>query len=99
MSEYGLDLSNHNGSLDFNAIKNAKKKELEQLKSKLVLAEDAHPRQPRCINFGEELQMDACIHLWFGKEKNGTITVPLFSYSTYEENKNSHPKTEETESA
>ena len=50
-------------------MKIAKKKELEKLKSKLVLAEDAHPRQPRCINFGEELQMDACIHLWFGKEK------------------------------
>ena len=50
-------------------MKIAKKKELEKLKSKLVLAEDAHPRQPRCINFGEELQMDACIHHWFGKEK------------------------------
>ena len=50
-------------------IKNAHKKEKETLKSKLVLAEDAHPRQPRCQYFGEELQMDACIHLWFGKQK------------------------------
>ena len=39
------------------------------MKSKLVLSEDAHPRQSRCQYFGEELQMDACIHLWFGKEK------------------------------
>ena len=50
-------------------IKSAQKKEKERLKSKLVLAEDAHPRQPRCQYFGEELQMDACIHPWFGKYK------------------------------
>ena len=36
-----------------NEIKNAKKKEQDKLKSKLVLAEDSHPRQPRCINFGD----------------------------------------------
>ena len=35
----------------------------------MVLAKDAHPRQPRCQYFGEELQMDACIHPWFGEEK------------------------------
>ena len=52
-----------------NEIKTAKKKEQEKLKAKLVLAEDAHPRQPRCQYFGEELQMDACIHPWFGEEK------------------------------
>ena len=52
-----------------NEIKTAKKKEQEKLKTKLVLAEDAHPRQPRCQYFGEELQMDACIHPWFGEEK------------------------------
>lgn len=34
-----------------------------------MLSEDAHPRQSRCQYFGEELQKDACIHLWFGKEK------------------------------
>ena len=50
-------------------MKRASKKEKEILKSKLVLSEDAHPRQSRCQYFGEELQMDACIHLWFGKEK------------------------------
>ena len=41
-----------------NEIKTAKKKEQEKLKNKLVLTEDAHPRQPRCQYFGEELQMD-----------------------------------------
>ena len=50
-------------------MKKASKKEKEILKSKLVLSEDAHPRQSRCQYFREELQMDACIHLWFGKEK------------------------------
>ena len=28
-----------------------------------------HPTQPRSKYFGEELQMDASIHLWFGKRK------------------------------
>ena len=28
-----------------------------------------HPSQPRCKYFGEELQMDASIHLWFGNRK------------------------------
>lgn len=50
-------------------MKKASKKEKEILKSKLVLSEDAHPRQSRCQYFGEELQIDVCIHLWFGKEK------------------------------
>ena len=44
-------------------------KEKQKLKNKLILSQDAHPRQPRCQYFGEELQMDACTHLWFGKEK------------------------------
>lgn len=51
-------------------IKTATKQEKKNLKAKLVLAEDAHPRQPRCQYFGEELQMDACIHPWFGNEKS-----------------------------
>ena len=43
--------------------------EKANIQEKLVALEDAHPRQPRCQYFGEELQMDACIHLWFGKTK------------------------------
>jgi hypothetical protein len=35
------------------------------IQSKLIDIEDAHPRRPRCANFGEELQMDASEHNWF----------------------------------
>lgn len=45
------------------------KKEIAKLQASIVAVEDAHPRQPRCIYFGEEIQTDACIHLWFGNTK------------------------------
>ena len=45
------------------------KKEIAKLQSNIVAVEDAHPRQPRCIYFGEEIQIDACIHIWFGNIK------------------------------
>lgn len=45
------------------------KKEIAKFQSAIVAVEDAHPRQPRCIYFGEEIQTDACIHLWFGNTK------------------------------
>lgn len=45
------------------------KKEIAKLQANIVATEDAHPRQPRCIYFGEEVQMDASIHLWFGNSK------------------------------
>ena len=45
------------------------KKEMSKIQANIVAVEDAHPRQPRCIYFGEEIQTDACIHLWFGKTK------------------------------
>ena len=45
------------------------KKEKSKIQSNIVAVEDAHPRQPRCIYFGEEIQTDACIHLWFGNTK------------------------------
>lgn len=45
------------------------KKENAKIQQQIVTIEDAHPTQPRCIYFGEEIQIDACIHLWFGKEK------------------------------
>ena len=35
----------------------------------MVAIQNAHPRQPRSIYFGEEIQTDACIHLWFGNTK------------------------------
>ena len=47
---------------------NAKtKKEIESIQANII--EDAHPTQPRCAYFGEELQLDACEHLWFGNSK------------------------------
>jgi transposase len=36
----------------------------------IVAIEDAHPRRPRCKYFGEMLQMDASLHLWFGESKS-----------------------------
>ena len=45
------------------------KKEIAKFQASIVALEDAHPRQPRCIYFGEEIQTDACIHLWFGNTK------------------------------
>lgn len=45
------------------------KKEIESIQSSIVAIEDAHPSQPRSTYFGEELQMDACEHLWFGNSK------------------------------
>lgn len=50
-------------------MKQSSQKEKMKLQSKIVLSEEAHPRQPRCKYFGEELQMDACIHRWFGNKK------------------------------
>ena len=45
------------------------KSEKEKIQTNIVSVEDAQPRQPRCQYFGEEIQMDACIHLWFGNIK------------------------------
>jgi len=44
-------------------------KEAERIKAKILDAEDAHPRRPRCANFGEMIQMDATLHLWVGTQK------------------------------
>jgi transposase len=45
------------------------KSEIAKLTETALLIEDAHPRRPRCAYFGEMIQMDASIHLWFGKTK------------------------------
>lgn len=62
--------------------KKAVKKELKALQSKtksikkaaiiqssILDLEASHPRRPRCSYFGEMLQMDASLHLWFGDTK------------------------------
>lgn len=51
------------------------KSEQAIIQEKIVAVEDAHPRQTRCQYFGEELQMDACIHLWFGDKKTALHAV------------------------
>ena len=45
------------------------KKEKEQIQTSIVQIENAHSRRPRCAYFGEMLQMDASLHLWFGTVK------------------------------
>ena len=45
------------------------KKKAEQIQAKIIEAEKVHPRRPRCANFGEMIQMDASLHLWFGDKK------------------------------
>ena len=45
------------------------KKEQKNMHEKIIALENAHPLQPRCAYFGEEIQMDASEHLWFGNKK------------------------------
>ena len=45
------------------------KKEAERIQIKIIEAGQAHPRRPRCAKFGEMIQMDASLHLWFGDKK------------------------------
>jgi hypothetical protein len=47
----------------------AANKALKSAKARLIEAECAHPRRPRCSKFGEMIQMDASLHLWFGDRK------------------------------
>jgi transposase len=46
------------------------KKETTIIQHSIIALEDAHPRRPRCAYFGEMLQMDASLHLWFGDTKS-----------------------------
>lgn len=46
------------------------KKDLLNIHSSIVVIEEAHSRRPRCAYFGEMLQMDASVHLWFGNTKS-----------------------------
>lgn len=66
------------------------KKEVAKIQANIVAIEDAHPRQPRCIYFGEEIQIDASIHPWFGNTKTalhaaiddstGQVVAAYFDY-------------------
>ncbi len=66
------------------------KKKLNAFTEKILEIEDAHPRRPRCANFGEMIQMDASLHHWFGDNKSqlhiaiddakGSIVGAYFDY-------------------
>lgn len=45
------------------------KNESDEIQAAIVEIEQAHSRRPRCAYFGEMLQMDASLHLWFGDTK------------------------------
>jgi len=45
------------------------KKEKDLIQASIILIEDAHSRRSRCAYFGEMIQMDASVHLWFGDHK------------------------------
>jgi transposase len=49
--------------------KTTSKKKAAIIQSSILDIEDSHPRRPRCAYFGELLQMDASLHLWFGESK------------------------------
>lgn len=49
--------------------------EFLEIKSKQLSLEFAHPTQPRSKYFGEELQMDACIHRWFDNRKTALHAI------------------------
>jgi transposase len=49
--------------------KTKSKKKAAIIQSSIMDLEDSHPRRPRCAYFGEMLQMDASLHLWFGETK------------------------------
>lgn len=56
--------------------KAATQKEKNKIQTNLVAVEDAHSRRPRCAYFGELLQMDASLHLWFG-DKKATLHIAV----------------------
>lgn len=45
------------------------KKSRSDAAHKMLLADDPHPRRPRCQFAGEMIQMDASLHPWFGGSK------------------------------
>lgn len=49
--------------------KTASPKDALKLQRNLISVEDAHSRRPRRSFFGEQIQLDASPHLWFGDKK------------------------------
>lgn len=55
--------------LDKQEISNLSTDAKLEIEKSIIAIEDAHPRRPRCAYFGEMIQMDASLHLWFGDTK------------------------------
>ncbi len=65
-------------------------KELDMMINHLLDMEDSHPRQEKPKYFGETIEMDGSIHLWFGSKKvclhlaidvcTGTVVGGYFDY-------------------
>ncbi|MGB4661440.1 MAG: transposase, partial [Mobilitalea sp.] len=49
--------------------KTKSKKKAAIIQSSILDLDASHPRRARCAYFGEMLQMDASVHLWFGDSK------------------------------
>ncbi len=50
-------------------LKDKSEEEIDYLVNHEIDLEDAHPRQEKPKNFGEIIEMDGSIHLWFGDKK------------------------------
>ncbi len=57
-------------SLKAQQKKTSSKKEIAKIAKAIIDVDDAHPRRPRCAYFGEMIQMDASLHIWFGNQKS-----------------------------
>ena len=56
-----------------NSLKSKQKR--DEIQAAVVAVEDSHSPRPRCSYFGEMLQMDASVHLWFGDSKTNLHTA------------------------
>lgn len=73
------------------------KKELAKIQANIVAIENIHPRQPRSLYFGEEIQLDASEHIWFGSSKtflhiaiDDATSHILAAYFDYQETLNAY---------
>ncbi len=78
-------------------LENKSKEEIEIIIDNEVALENSHPRQEKPKNFGEVIEMDGSIHLWFGNKKTclhlaidkATNTIPG-GYFDYQETLNGY---------
>ncbi|MEG2487184.1 MAG: ISNCY family transposase, partial [Cetobacterium sp.] len=78
-------------------LDNKNEEEIEYIVNHEIALEDAHPRQEKPKNFGELIEMDGSIHLWFGDKKaclhlavdKATNTIPG-AYFDYQETLNGY---------